>query len=111
MANTSRPQLPRRLRVAVVAPRADIAREHNLANLLAIFGRVHNLAFWKPLLDHSRRLGCDEAVALSRHVSVALLVRHMVPCWLVVAFCNGAIRFRQTVNMDRVEVQSAHQLE
>jgi hypothetical protein len=111
MAHAARPQLARCLRVAVVAPRADVAREHNLANLLAVFGYVHYLAFRQPLLNHSYTLGRYKPVTLACHVAVALFVWHIVPRWLVVAFRDGAVSFRQAVNVNRVEVQPAHLLE
>src|ERR1700744_2159634 len=81
VADTTSPQLARGLRIFVVPTRTDIAREHNLANLLAVFGYIYNLVFWQPLLDHSCGLRRYEAVALARHVRVALLIRNVLPSW------------------------------
>jgi hypothetical protein len=62
-------------------------------------------------LDHPRREGDDQAVALSGHFGVFVFGLEVVPFGQLVAFGDGAVCFRQAVHVDGTEVVHLHLLE
>lgn len=109
--DTSRKQLARRLRVLVVLLAADVAREHNLANLLAVLGHVDNYALGQVRLDDADRQAHDEAVALARHLGVLFVLGQRVPRGQDVAARDGPVGLGQAVDVHGEEVEIRHLLE
>ena len=93
MQAPTRKQLPRRLGILQILLRADIAKEDDLADLLAVFGDVDEYAFWLFRLDDADGEAGDEAVALARHARVLLFDGEDLPDGHVVAFGYWAIGF------------------
>jgi hypothetical protein len=67
MQGASRKQLPRGVGVFVVPLGADVAREDNLPNLLAVLGDVFQYALGQIRFDDADRQADHEAVALAGH--------------------------------------------
>lgn len=111
MKDTAGEELSGRLGIFVVSPRADIANEDYLSDLLAIPLNVDHSSLWNLGLDHSHWQTCHKAVSLSCHLLILLAERDTIPCGQVVALGDGTVGLRQTVYMDRMEVQVGHLLE
>ncbi len=123
-------QLPRRLRVPVVAPGADVAEEDDLAELPAVPGHVDEHAAAAAAIPvapaasgmllllllllllvvvagrphDADRQARHEPVALPRHPRVPLRRRQRLPRGELVALGDGAVRLRHAVDVHGVEV-------
>ncbi len=104
-------QLGRGLRVPVVALAADVAREDDLANLLAVAGHVDQHALGLLGLDDARGQAGQETVALARHVGVLFVLGQAVPRRQRVAARDGAVGLGQAVNVHGEQVEVGHGLE
>lgn len=88
---TPRKQLPRRLVILQILLRADIAKEDDFSNLLAVFRDVDEDVVGLVGLDDPDGEAGDEAVALARHSCVFFFEGERVPDRHVVTFCDGPV--------------------
>nr|POE88193.1 hypothetical protein CFP56_11422 [Quercus suber] len=117
--HAAREQLARRGRVLVVAARAQVAHEHDLADLAAVLGHVHDgpvhrgprPALVLRRLDHARRERQEVAVSLPGHLRVSLLDGEGLPGREMVAFGDGPVGLRQPVYVHGMQVEVFHGLE
>ncbi|KAK5632043.1 hypothetical protein RRF57_007757 [Xylaria bambusicola] len=101
----AREELLRGLGVLVVALGADVAVEDDLADLLAVGRDVDEDAPFRWLgLDDADGQARDEAVALPRHLRVALCRREGIPCGHVVPLSDRSVCLGHPVDVDRAQV-------
>lgn len=98
--DSSSEQLSGGLFILVVALRADVAIENNLADFFAVLLDVFNVVSWNVCLDHASRHGSEETVALSGHLGIFLVAWKLTPSLHMVTFGDWTIRLCQTVNLE-----------
>jgi hypothetical protein len=93
MQRTPSKQLPRRLVILQILLRADVAKEDDFSNLLAVFRDVDEDAIGLVGLDDPDRQAGNEAVTLARHSRVFFFGGERVPDRHMVTFCDGPVGF------------------
>lgn len=99
------------LGVFVVALAADVAREDNLAHLLAVLGHVDQHALGLVGFDDAHGERRQETMSLPCHVGELLVLGQAVPLRKHIAPRDGTVSLGQPVDVHRDQVEIGHLLE